>query len=53
MDEEREEGLDTEAEVSDEHLDDLLGEAEDDDLLGDEDTTDEFGNPKEEDRGWE
>ncbi len=49
-DEEVKEG---EGELSDEHLDGILDEEMDEDEETEEDTTDEFGNPKEEEKGWE
>jgi hypothetical protein len=41
------------AELSDEHLDGILDEELDEDEETEEETTDEFGNPKEEEKGWE
>lgn len=51
MDDEQEKDLD--AEVSDEHLDGILDEELDEDEEVEEDATDEFGNPKDDEKGWE
>ena len=50
MDEEEKEVA---TEVSDEHLEGILGEELDEDEETEEVTTDEFGNPKEDEKGWE
>ncbi len=53
MDDERDELKEPEGEISDEHLDGILDEAVEEEEETEEDTTDEFGNPKEEEKGWE
>lgn len=48
-----EEAKDVDGELSDEHLDGILDEELNEDEETEEGTTDEFGNPKEEEKGWE
>jgi hypothetical protein len=51
MDDEHEDDKDTA--VSEESLDDVFEAEVDDEEEADSDLTDEFGNPKEEEKGWE